>query len=117
MNLIGTNIKEVRKDYGLSQKEFAESISVSTSLVSQMESGKTGVMVRTISIICSKYHVNWSWLVNGCGKKYESEAIATELVSAIKEVPCLYEQAKLSANHMTKNDWKMANEFLSGMEE
>ena len=116
MNLIGTRIKEVRKDYGLSQKEFAESICVSTSLICQMESGKTSIMVRTIKDVCKEYHVNWSWLVDGIGKKYGNDTITPELISELKEFPFLYDQVALSSKHMQKHDWKMAHEFLSGME-
>ena len=115
--LIGESIREIRTDHGLSQKKFADSISVSTSLVSQMESGKVSIMERTVSVICNKYGVNRDWLLHRNGNKYDEDSIVATLKSALCDVPYVYETAKLSSTHMSKDDWQMVNEFLKEMEE
>lgn len=60
-------IKFLRENLGLTQKTFAEKVSVSRSTISTIESGGSKPGARLISDICTKFSVNKEWLVNGDG--------------------------------------------------
>lgn len=63
-------IKEIRKDSGMSQTEFANAISISKSAMCKIESGENNPSDQTIHLICRLFHVNDSWIRNGSGDKY-----------------------------------------------
>lgn len=65
MSTINARIKKVRKDAGLNQKEFSESLGVTQSGVSYMEQDGRNVSDITIKGICNRYNVNEDWLRYG----------------------------------------------------
>jgi transcriptional regulator with XRE-family HTH domain len=60
-------IKEIRRTMGLSQREFADRIHVSTSHLAGMELGDKAVNERTALLICFVYGVDEHWLKTGEG--------------------------------------------------
>lgn len=54
----------------LTQQQFATSIGVSQSAVSQIAKGKTSLSFETIEKISSTYHVDCNWLVHGIGEPF-----------------------------------------------
>ena len=60
-------IKEVRKYFGLSQKEFANSLGISDAAVSKIESGINNPADNTVRLICATYNVNYIWITEGRG--------------------------------------------------
>ena len=61
-------LKQVRKDSGLTQQQFADSINVSRNYVALWEIGQREPSDRTISDICRVYGVNEIWLKTGVGE-------------------------------------------------
>ena len=66
-------IRQIRKDYGLSQEKFAKRIGMSGSFFNQVETGKNNVSDRTIADICREFHVNENWLRTGEGEMYSRD--------------------------------------------
>ena len=76
MNL---RVKEVRKDKGLSQEEFAKQLKISRGQVACYETGRRDLSNRTILDICEKFKVNEDWLRFGTGDKYMPEPEMDEI--------------------------------------
>ena len=70
MTTINARIKSVRKEAGMNQKEFSESIGVTQSGVSYMEQDGRNVSDITIKSICNYFNVNEDWLRNGTEPMY-----------------------------------------------
>lgn len=74
MTTINARIKNVRKEAGMNQKEFSESIGVTQSGVSYMEQDGRNVSDMTIKSICNYFNVNEDWLRNGTEPMYIPES-------------------------------------------
>ena len=73
MTTINARIKKVRKEAGLNQKEFSESLGVTQSGVSYMEQDGRNVSDMTIKGICNRFNVNEDWLRDGKDPMYITE--------------------------------------------
>lgn len=63
---IGKNIKKVRKDNNLTQKQLAVILNTTQSTISAYESGKTVLLTAFAIQISKKYNVSLDWL---CGRE------------------------------------------------
>lgn len=77
--MIGERIQELRKSKGMTQQEFADSLSVPRSTIAGYEADKREPISATISLICQKFGVNEVWLRTGEGDMYQSVSIEEEL--------------------------------------
>ena len=77
----------VRKTLKLTQREFAEKISVATGFVAYMETGGRKVNPRIIKLVSSVFNVNAQWLETGEGEMFY---INTE--NEIEEIISLYKR-------------------------
>lgn len=66
-------IKEVRQSLGLTQKKFAERISISTSYINGIECSDKKINDRVIRLISMEFGVSENWLHTGEGKMYNKE--------------------------------------------
>lgn len=67
---MNNRILQIRKSLNLSQNEFANTIGLKHSSLSDIERGKAPITERTIIAICSKFNVNEQWLRNGSGEMF-----------------------------------------------
>jgi len=66
-------LKILISETGLSQKEFAERINISSSAITQFIKGQSkGLNSDTLQSIISVYNVNPSWLLTGEGEMFSS---------------------------------------------
>ena len=79
----------VRKMLKLTQREFAEKISVATGFVASMEIGDRKVNPRIMKLISSMFNVNLQWLETGDG-----EMFYTDTEQEIDEIISLYKRLK-----------------------
>ena len=102
---MNNRIKDLRKDLGLTQDEFAKKIDLSRNYINLIETGKKIPADRTIRDICRTFSVNENWLTTGEGKMYlpqEDEEAAyvsdllagsdNELYSIIKAIMRTYSE-------------------------
>ena len=75
-------IKQIRRELGLTQAEFAERIGLKQNSIALIESGKRNISDQAVLSICREYVVNEEWLRTGDGDKFipdsndELEALA-----------------------------------------
>ncbi len=64
--LIGSRLKEVRKNNNLTQKELADILNTTQSTISDYEKGNNLILTSFAYQVCLRYNVSMDWL---CGKK------------------------------------------------
>ena len=63
-------IKQIRRELGLTQAEFAERIGLKQNSIALIESGKRNISDQAVLSICREYGVNEEWLRTGDGDKF-----------------------------------------------
>lgn len=71
MTEFGFRIKSLRKNEGLTQKEFANKLFISQSYLSGIEKGNIIITDKLFRLICLEFGVNPQWLNSGEGEMYE----------------------------------------------
>ena len=64
-------LTELRAYLGLTGEKFGEKIGLKKVVISQMETGKSCITDRTVSLICREFNVNETWLRTGDGDMFE----------------------------------------------
>lgn len=77
-------IKQIRRELGLTQTEFAERIGLKQNSIALIESGKRNISDQAVLSICREYGVNEEWLRTGTGEKMTPDA-SDELESLVKK--------------------------------
>lgn len=65
---MGERIKKLRKELGLTQKEFGERIGIKANTVATYEIGRNNPIDAVISLICREFNVSEAWLRTGEGE-------------------------------------------------
>lgn len=65
-------IKSIRREYSITQGEFADRLKISQGHLSDIENGRRVLTDRTISDICREFNVNEEWLRTGKGDMFLS---------------------------------------------
>lgn len=68
MTTINERIRELRKYYGLTQKEFAQKLGLSREHLCRIEAGKEKPSEQTLLLVTSLFEVADSWLYDGVGE-------------------------------------------------
>ena len=78
----------VRKTLKLTQREFAEKISITTGFVACMEIGERKVNPRIMKLVSSVFNINLNWLETGKGEMFQldTENEITEIISLYKRL-------------------------------
>lgn len=61
---IGNNLKKIRTNNNLTQKEFADSINTTQSVISSYENGNTLIQTSFLYDICLKYNISTNNIIN-----------------------------------------------------
>lgn len=69
---MNSNLKLLRDDLGLSQKEFANKLKVSDTTISKLENGERNITDRMLIQICDTFNVRSEWLRTGKGNIYRT---------------------------------------------
>ena len=103
MSDIHTRLKEIRKQFNLSIREFSKEIYFSHSVYGQVEYGTREPNDRIIQLISSRFNVNKKWIMTGEGEMFSSsppdirlERIL-EIYNMVDEIlkDCLLEHSKI----------------------
>lgn len=70
---IGKRIREVRKELGMLQAEFAEKLSVEISNLSYIENGRRKVQAEFLVGLYNHYDVNINYILTGQGVMFNSQ--------------------------------------------
>ena len=60
-------LKEVRKELGLNQTDFAKYLGITQTANSMIENGNRPLSDKYVKVICSAFHVNEKWFITGEG--------------------------------------------------
>lgn len=85
MDNIGERLKWLRKDQKLTQQEFADRIGTPRANVGSYETRARTPSEAMISLICSKFAVNESWLRSGEGEPYIQLSRQAEIARIITQ--------------------------------
>jgi len=71
-------IRQVRLALNLTQKEFGEKLGFTQTHLSMMEIGKSGIVNKSVKLMCTTFNINEHWLRTGegemfCASPYERE--------------------------------------------
>lgn len=69
---MNTRVKQLRLLKKLSQREFGEQIGLKQTSVADIETGRSNLTDRNISLICKKFQVNEYWLRTGKGNIFSN---------------------------------------------
>src|ERR1044071_9546018 len=64
---LAQRIKNIRKELGLNQTEFAQKIGITQTSLSQIEGGKNGISYDVFKSIVTEFNINPMWLMDGVG--------------------------------------------------
>lgn len=73
-------IKQIRKEFGLSQLEFGKRLGISDAAVSKIESGKNTPAETTIKLICTEFRISYDWILKGEGHMKLDERPSTDVL-------------------------------------
>lgn len=81
---INSRVKEIRKQSGMSQKEFAERLGIAQTGVSYMEKDGSNISAASVKNICFQFNIREEWLLNGTGEMFgSSEAQYSTLIDRV----------------------------------
>lgn len=84
---LGERIKEIRKDNNLTQKEFADKISVSRPFISRMESDKEKPSATLMKLISASFGIELDWIMYGTGYKEDRIKTANKIYYNTNSLP------------------------------
>lgn len=94
---INSRVKEIRKQSGMSQKEFAERLGIAQTGVSYMEKDGSNISAASVKNICFQFNISEEWLLNGTGDMYASNEA---------EYGALIDRVMTGQNEFAKNIFK-----------
>lgn len=113
-------LRELRKSLKLTQQDFGSKIGLSNTSIGNIENGVINLTDRNISLICSTYNVNESWLRDGKGEMFnpmtEDEELSY-LLGALMAEDCDYKKKfiKLMLELENEVDWMIVTNLVEGL--
>ena len=83
---VGERLQKARKALHVTQVEFGESLGITQSAISAVESGKVKLTDRLAQSIQSNYNINVEWLRNGEGEMLVEPSEDEQLAQFVGEV-------------------------------
>ena len=92
MKGIGTRIKLVRQEFGMTQKEFGKEVGISSNYVSEIETEKKDPSDPLLLAIEYRFGVNKDWILHGKSEKYVKDKILLtnqemEIIKSLRGMP------------------------------
>ena len=82
---VNERIRQVRKDNGLTQDEFASRLGLKRNSIAMIEAGRA-TSDQTIFAICREFGVNETWLRTGVGEMKASKSRGEEMAEMVKNL-------------------------------
>ena len=82
--IVGQRIKSARKVADLTQEELAEQVGISPKFLSDIERGRVGMSITSLSRFCDVLHVSSDYLLARTDiKKQDNELNSTEVIASL----------------------------------
>lgn len=108
-------IKQVRKEYGLTQEEFATRIGIAKSSVSLLESGRNNPGTQTIQLICQQFRVRKDWLLEGTGPMMLPEADDDAIIDEVLAGDDEFVKAVIRGIAKTPGGWEKMRDVFNAI--
>ena len=110
-------LKELRKELGLNQEEFASKLKIGRSTIANYEAGTREPIASVISLICQLWNVNEIWLRTGQGDMFVKISRDDELLRLIDEsmtenLGDLKRRLALAIMKLTPEQMKICTEWI-----
>lgn len=83
---IGSRIRRVREDKGLTQEYLAESLDVSNAFISKIERGKTPINLQNLDRICQVLETSPEYILQGTNTSAD-DYMRHEILEMLKDCP------------------------------
>lgn len=120
MSELRDRLQELRRTFGISQRELAKRVGVTSQLISMMETGRTQLSHLTAKAMEAEFGVSHEWLMNGEGEMFIRKAnpsknavVSPELTAVLCYYPNVAKALELFVKRMNLSDWEALNAFLS----
>lgn len=108
--LLGSRIKELRKEKGLRQSELATTLHVSQQAVGSWETGRTVPGADTLNVLADYFNVTTDYLL-GRPEKKDNDAKTAD----IEDLDKMIDNARsFGGKKMTENDREIIKAYLKG---
>ena len=108
--LLGSRIKELRKEKGLRQSELATTLHVSQQAVGSWETGRTVPGADTLNVLADYFNVTTDYLLGRPEKKDDNAKTAD-----IEDLDKMIDNARsFGGKKMTENDREIIKAYLKG---
>lgn len=79
---IAERVKQIRKEAGLTQQQFADRLGLKRNSIAQIEGGRN-TSDQTIRAICKEFNVNEAWLRDGIGEPHTEQSWEEEVAQFV----------------------------------
>ena len=114
-------LKELRKNLGLTQQEFAERLGIKRNAVTNYEVGRNAPADMVVSLICREFNVSETWLRTGEGEPFvqpsRDEAIEAFCQDALRDEDDSFRRRFVAAlAALDVSDWEVLEKFVDLIE-
>ena len=85
-NVIGSRIKEARREKNLTQEALSEKLDVSVAFLSRVERGSSHINLKRLNQICDILDVSEGYILNGADKS-QKNYLTKEISELLKNCP------------------------------
>ena len=77
--MVGDRIRELRKELGMTQQEFADRLKIKRNTIATYETGRNDPIDSVFILICKEFNVSETWLRTGEGEMFVPKSRDEEL--------------------------------------
>lgn len=96
-------LKEIRKNTGLTQQEFAKELDVALSTVASVENGTREISKSVMKVLIEKYKVSANWLLTGEGEMFTTPDTEVATKEQIANIPIIKNKIEKSQEIILSN--------------
>ena len=96
-------LKEIRKNTGLTQQEFAKELDVALSTVASVENGTREISKSVMKVLIEKYKVSANWLLTGEGEMFTTPENTEVSKEQITNIPIIKNKIEKSQEIVLSN--------------
>lgn len=114
-------LKELRKQLGLTQQEFAERLGIKRNAVTNYEVGRNEPADMVISLICREFNVSERWLRTGEGEPFIKKSRSDEIFEYVARIQGVNDNFKAqfaaALTALEEEDWKIILNVVNDIKE
>lgn len=117
---VKTRLKQLRKNLGMTQVEFAERIDLNRSGYANIELGHVNLTERNLKKICKEFNISESWLQTGEGEMFKSMEEDKELLNFVINILAdkneFVRKTFSTLARLDKSEWDMVEKIINSLQ-